>query len=89
MTGKQSSIVLAAAMVTTAHASDAPQKFRAKGRPVVPAPDGTIFCEAEESATECKKLHHLAVEAVQPLRSRPTASASAVSRGGVHAGEAE
>jgi hypothetical protein len=30
------------------HTHTAAQQFRAKGEPVVPAPDGTIFCEAEE-----------------------------------------
>ena len=47
--------VITMIMVGTAHLAcaeaDAPhpaQEFRAKGEPVVPAPDGTIFCEAEE-----------------------------------------
>jgi hypothetical protein len=39
--------------ITRASSPDHPaQAFRAKGQPVVPAPDGTIFCEAEEFRVE-------------------------------------
>jgi len=44
---------LIASLCSTEPASAHPaQEFRAKGQPVTPAPDGTIFCEAEEFRVE-------------------------------------